>query len=287
MHLFFSLLFSCKTVSFTPIIADTTNMVLISSSQQNSPNQAITFLMGYPDTEPGPYGNHWKETAQPQHEVSLSPFYIDKTEVTVDDYVDMLNDLKDNSVALKRLLHPLMPITQDLENNLFSVQDGYEQHPMNYISWYESMVYCSHIGKRLPTEAEWEVTAKGDDIENPRAVPWEGGGWSCQKAVYYTNETLCEKRPTIVGSHPLGNTPQDVSDLGGNVSEWVYDWFDYYPAESQNNPIGPSEGSYKIVRGGGFRDSSDALRTTDRVAVNPKTRSEGIGFRCALSYNSQ
>ena len=156
--------------------------------------------------------------------------FISTKEVTVDEYVQMLNELKENTSALNRLLHPLMPIQHDLKSNTFSVQAGYSKHPMNYISWYESMVYCSHIGKRLPTEAEWEVAAKGDDIENPRSVPWEEGGWSCQKAVYYTNETLCENRPTIVGSHPQGNTPQDISDLGGNVSEWVYDWFDFYPA---------------------------------------------------------
>ena len=278
------LLFSCTSTSqFEPIIADTSNMVLIESSTESD---VITFLMGFPDKEPGPYGNHWKETAQPQHEVSLSPFYIDTTEVTVNAYVQMLNQLSENSQVGNRMTHPLMPIAYDESNNSFDVLDGYDQHPMNYVSWYEAMVYCSYIGKRLPTEAEWEVTAKGDDTENPRAVPWEEGGWSCQKAIYYTNETLCADRPTTVGTHPLGNTPLGISDLGGNVSEWVFDWFDYYSEEAQSNPIGPSSGIYKILRGGGFRDSSDALRTTDRVMANPLSRSEGVGFRCALSDSS-
>ena len=55
---------------------------------------------------------------------------------------------------------------------------------------------------------------------------------------------------------------------------------------AQTNPLGPSDGTYKNSRGGGFRDSSDALRTTDRVMANPLSRSEGVGFRCALSYSS-
>lgn len=281
--MYFLIFFSCSNNTYEPIVPDSNDMVLITSSSETA---EITFFMGFPDVEPGPYGNSWKETAQPQHKVTLSPFYIDKTEVTVNAYVDMLNQLHVSTTNIGSLIHPLMPIIYDESDETFTILDGYEQHPMNYVSWYEAAVFCAHVGKRLPTEAEWEVAAKGDDIENPRAVPWEGGGWSCQKAIYYTNETLCANRPTEVATHPLGDTPEGVSDLGGNVSEWVYDWFDYYPYMAQTNPLGPSDGTYKILRGGGFRDSSDALRTTDRVMANPLSRSEGVGFRCALSYSS-
>ena len=74
--------------------------------------------------------------------------------------------------------------------------------------------------------------------------------------------------------------------MAGNVSEWVFDWFEEYTEEAQLNPVGPDDGVYKILRGGGFRDSSDAIRTTDRVLANPKSRAEGIGFRCATSSDS-
>ena len=257
---------------------DTSNMVKIVSTD-------TTYRMGYPDVDPGPYNNHWKAYSKPQHDVTVSGFFLDKTEVTVQEYVDMLNALSDFPSTLERLIHPLMPIAYDAEAG-FTPLDDMADRPMNYISWYESMAYCAHVGKRLPTEAEWELTAKGADVENPRNVPWEGGGWSCHKAIYYTNETLCASRPEPVGTHPDGNTPEGISDMAGNVSEWVFDWFEEYSEEAQLNPIGPDDGVYKILRGGGFRDSSDAIRTTDRVLANPKSRAEGIGFRCATSSDS-
>ena len=272
------LLSACTAQEALNTAIDTTNMVEIASTD-------TTYLMGYPDIDPGPYGNHWKAYSKPQHEVTIAPFYLDQTEITVSEYAEMLNDLASHPSTLTKLLHPLMPIVYDADNGFKAFED-HSLRPMNYISWYEAMTYCSHIGKRLPTEAEWELAAKGSDVENPRNVPWEGGGWSCHKAIYYTNETLCSEHPVPVGTHPDGNTPDGISDMAGNVSEWVFDWFSEYTEEAQINPIGPDEGKYKILRGGGFRDSSDALRTTDRVLANPTSRSEGVGFRCALSSSS-
>lgn len=254
---------------------DTSNMVEII-------DEDTVFNMGYPDIDPGPYNNHWKASAKPQHAVKVLPFYIDRTEVTVGEYVEMLNQLIEYPSTLEKLVHPLMPITFDPENG-FAVLDDNAERPMHYVSWYEAMAYCATQQKRLPTEAEWEITAKGTDVENPRGVPWETPGWGCHKATYYTNETLCADRPEPVGTHPDGDTPDGISDMGGNVSEWVFDWYSDYDVDPLINPVGPDSGTYKILRGGGFRESSDALRVNDRVVANPKSRSEGIGFRCAVS----
>ena len=76
-HMYFLIFLSCSNNTYEPIAVDSSNMVLVSSS---SDAEKITFLMGFPDIEPGPYGNSWKETAQPQHEVTLSPFYIDTSQ---------------------------------------------------------------------------------------------------------------------------------------------------------------------------------------------------------------
>ena len=271
-------LFGCGEEHILSTQIDTSNMVEIATGD-------TTYRMGYPDLDPGPYNNHWKAYSKPQHDVTVSAFYLDKTEVTVEDYVEMLNDLVDYPSTVERLVNPLMPLEYEVEAG-FTIKEGYENKPMNYVSWYEAAAYCAHIGKRLPFEAEWELAAKGADIENPRNVPWDTPGWSCHKAVYYTNETLCAERPEPVGTHPDGDTPDGISDMAGNVSEWIFDWFAEYTEEAQTNPVGPDDGVYKILRGGGFRDSSDALRVNDRVLANPKSRSEGVGFRCAVSSSA-
>ena len=253
---------------------NTSNMVEIATED-------TTYRMGYPDVDPGPYNNHWKAYSQPQHDVTVSAFYLDKTEVTVEDYVEMLNDLVDYPSTLERLVNPLMPLSMMPKPD--SPPKKATKTPMNYVSWYEAAAYCAHIVNGCPKLVEWR---KGADVENPRNVPWDTPGWSCHKAIYYTNETLCAERPEPVGIHPDGDTPDGISDMAGNVSEWVFDWFAEYTEEAQTNPVGPDDGVYKILRGGGFRDSSDALRVNDRVLANPKSRSEGVGFRCAVSSSN-
>lgn len=245
------------------------------------------FRMGYPDNEPGPYGNHWKETAQPQHPVVLSDFYLDRTEVTIKQYAGFLNSLyDDHGLSMAPHHHPLQQVKWDA--SAFVPFDEMNERPINYVSWYDASAFCAWKGKRLPTEAEFEYAIKGSDIENPRAFPWVSGGASCQKAVYYTNQTLCEKQPDNVGSRsPEGDSPEGVSDLSGNVAEWVGDWSARYEDESQINPRGPDTGTYKVLRGGGFRETSDALRSTDRVEADPSSRSEGIGFRCAANQEEE
>jgi formylglycine-generating enzyme len=253
--------------------------------------EATSYEMGYPDgPATGPNGNglssHWKETAQPQHTVSLSSFEIDRTEVTVGQYAQFLTDLyAHHPQATPPHHHHLQPL--NFNNDVFQPISGYEQRPINYVSWYNAATYCDFYGKRLPTEAEWELVVKGDSTEDPRTYPWsrpdlQSGGANCQRAVYFTHRTLCEPDPNDVGSRsPEGDTPEGIADIAGNVSEWVYDWFDYYPEEEVTNPKGPATGTYKILRGGGFRDTPDALRATDRVIARPYSRSEGVGFRCA------
>ena len=145
---------------------------------------ASTFDMGYPDVNVGPYGNHWKETAQPQHEVSLSAFWLDITEVTVEDYADFLTAIEqDNPGSALVHHHALQPIAW--ENGNAIATSPTPKQAMNYVSFYDALTYCSWSGSSLPTEAMWERAAKGSDRENPRAFPWTEGGANCQKSVYY------------------------------------------------------------------------------------------------------
>ena len=174
-----------------------------------------------------------------------------------------------------------MPITFDPENGFAVLADNADR-PMHYVSWYEAMAYCAHQQKRLPTEAEWELTAKGTDIENPRGVPWETPGWGCHKATYYTNETLCADRPQPVGTHPDGDTPDGISDMGGNVSEWVFDWYSDYDVDPLINPVGPILAPTNIAWWWFPRFFGCSACQRSRGG-QPKSRSEGVGFRCAVS----
>ncbi|MAA80027.1 MAG: hypothetical protein CL916_12300 [Deltaproteobacteria bacterium] len=264
MILFLSCTSSVRAPSFE------TEMILFEQS---------TFDMGMPEFEIGPYGNSWKETAQPQHEVTLSKFAIDKTEVPIWQYVEFLNAIEqDNKYSSLAHIHELQSITWD--GNEYSIEPKRENHPMTYVSYYDALTFCSWRGSSLPTEAMWERTAKGGDREEPRAYPWEEAGVTCQKAAYYTHATLCTQYPLHVTSHEDGATPEGILNMGGNVSEWVWDWYARYEEEAAIDPRGPNTGEYKILRGGGFRDTRDAMRVTDRVMANPLSRSEGIGFRC-------
>lgn len=241
-----------------------------------------SFLMGYPDVTPGPYGNHWKVNQQPEHIVSVRSFYMDPTEVTVSDWSLFLNALYAVSpTSAASHYHPLQPLVFD---GRFEADDSFASSPIRYVNWYDAATYCAWAGKRLPTESEWERAAKGLG-ESGRAFPWlEVGGPSCLRAVYFTNKVLCEERPVDVGSRsPMGDTPEGLMDMAGNVAEWVTDWAGPYSEEALSDPTGPVEGRYKILRGGGFRETSDAMRTRDRVPADPLSRSEGVGFRCVTS----
>ena len=252
-----------------------------SSSDQMVRLEGGSFLMGYPDSTPGPYGNHWKANQQPEHPVTVSEVLMDRTEVTVEAWAEFLNDVYEISPSAASVhftrLQPLQFETQ------FVPMEGESQRPIRFVNWYDAVTYCAWAGKRLPTEAEWERAAKGlGDVG--RVFPWDAsGGPNCARAVYYTNLALCEASPVDVGSRsPDGDTPEGLSDMAGNVSEWGLDWSGTYPSDAQTDPRGPEMGRYKIVRGGGFRETSDALRTRDRVPADPFSRSEGVGFRCAM-----
>ena len=153
-------------------------------------------------------------------------------------------------------------------------------HPVTDVSWDDAVAYAEWTGCGLPTEAQWEKAARGP---NGYVYPW-GNGWDGSRCRNSAGEENAD------GTAPVDAYPQGVSGYGtyqqaGNVWEWCSDWYDedYYTyPEASRNPGGPSEGSFRVNRGGSWWNGNGAcFRGADRYRGVPSDRNDGLGFRLA------
>jgi formylglycine-generating enzyme required for sulfatase activity len=219
---------------------------------------------------------------RPVHTVYLDEYYIDQTEVTNSMYAICVNK------GICDAPRENISNAQNAGNNSFYYGNAkFDSYPVIYVSWNDAKAYCRSVGRRLPTEAEWEKAASWDDAKSEsRVYPW-GNSIDCSYANYYggENKTLCAGDTTPVGSYPNGNSFYGVLDMAGNVSEWVADRYDpaYYGNSPYTNPFGPASGDFIVVRGGSFLVGSDNnIRSSDRYKEPPDFASHQIGFRCAV-----
>ena len=212
------------------------------------------FTMGTNQSEGiGPNTPRFNNDARPEHKVTVGAFYIDKTEVT--------------NAAYKKFCDATeYPTPPGWKNNTFP--EGQNDFPVIRISWPEASAYAAWIGKRLPTEIEWEKAARGTDA---RLFPW-GNDWDENRVVSSRDGAL------KVGSKLEGASPYGALDMAGNVYEWTSNWYDAYP----DAPIKFAEygTTMKVIRGGGY-DYRSVAQTFFRSVAFPRTRSDWIGFRCA------
>jgi len=201
-----------------------------------------------------------KKDERPVHEVYLSGYFIDRTEVTNRAYLAFCEATGRKPPAYagdRRVNQAVQPVVG--------------------VSWYDAEAYCKWLGKRLPTEAEWEKAARGEEL---RRYPW-GEEFAPGLANAILGDGFRFSAP--VGSFPGGASPYGVLDMAGNVYEWCADWYGpkYYAKSPKENPRGPRKGKFKVLRGGSWEHPRFELRTAHRWRLPPDQYRPYVGFRCA------
>ncbi|HIF02498.1 MAG TPA: formylglycine-generating enzyme family protein, partial [Nitrospinaceae bacterium] len=185
--------------------------------------------------------------------IYLDDFYVDKFEVTQKEFKKIMN------------FNP----SEFRGGNL----------PVERVDWYQARDYCNKSGKRLPTEAEWEKSARsgseskyywGEEIDDSYAWHWDNSDRKTR--------IVGEKKPNKLGLY----------DTAGNVWEWTADWYDqnYYQNRSSKNPKSIFNGKHRVVRGGSFMDKAEGLRVTRRNWDLPSAKFKNFGFRCVKNKNN-
>jgi formylglycine-generating enzyme required for sulfatase activity len=219
------------------------------------------FLMGWG------YASYIRRVEErPQHTIYLDAFWIDQTEVTNAMYARCVED---------GTCDPPSSYTSNKRSSYYD-NASYSDYPVIYVRWDQALEYCEWSGRRLPTEAEWEKAARGED---GWVYPWGDLLPDCNLANYH----ICKRNTDEVGSYLSGASPYGALDMAGNVWEWVADWYDpgYYERSPSENPQGPPSGTERVQRGGSWTYYDDYIRTTVRTGWNPASSAFNIGFRCA------
>jgi len=223
--------------------------------------------------------------------VSLSSFFIDKYEVTVEKYMSCVHEYGCSLPSFDNGYCALYIDIWDWEYGILPAKFREKNKPMVCVSWEQAFDYCKWVGKQLPTEAQWEKAARGTD---GRIYPWGNEDISCEYAVVTLFNTKtgkyeygCGEYSTWdAGSIEAGVSPYGAYDLSGNVYEWVADWYDseYYENAPKKDPAGPETGKYKVIRGASWGgDGSDFdLSSSKRKWGSPFNPGDSVlGFRCA------
>jgi formylglycine-generating enzyme required for sulfatase activity len=242
--------------------------------------EAGTFVMGSPESEAGRYKDEG-----PQHKVTISrPFYMSTTEINQREWMEIM------------------------ENNPSQFRG--DDLPVEQVSWFDALEYCNRRselenlnpaytidkenntaacdwtanGYRLPTEAEWEYAARGGALG--KNYIYSGGNNANRVAWYAENSDAM--------THPVGMKQANelgLYDMSGNVWEWCWDYYDWYPAEAQIDPVGPETSLYRVLRGGGWSEPADGVRPATRGGNVPDVHGDGGttggGFRILRSAGDQ
>ncbi len=215
------------------------------------------FTMGSNDVKAAP-------NEKPAHDASAVAFWIDCTEVTVGAYRVCVAAGKCEPPA-----HAAVTCTFDL---------GDDALPVSCVHWADADTYCRAQSKRLPTEIEWELAARGG---GGFKYPWGNAASSCLSAATLlhdaTGRSCTGKRPAHVGAYPANVSPFGAVDMAGNVEEWTSDWY----VERLATGARPTSGASHVLRGGGWLSRPIDARTSARNWGSSVEAGPNVGFRCA------
>jgi formylglycine-generating enzyme required for sulfatase activity len=227
------------------------------------------FTMGSPPSEESSL-----DAERPQHQVTVSPFFIGKFTVTQTQWRAVAN-----WPAVERALNP--------EPSHFKGDD----RPVEGVSWFDAVEFCLRLSEktgrawRLPTEAEWEYACRAGTT-----TPFAFGETITHEIVNYYSEYPYAKAPAqkprcktvATGSLGVANA-FGLLDMHGNTREWCQDWFGAYSREPQTDPAGPANGNGRVLRGGAWHVNAYSCRSADRLGHPPHLTSDAIGFRVVLT----
>jgi formylglycine-generating enzyme required for sulfatase activity len=243
-------------------------------------------LAGY-GGNPGACSPSMGEDSSPPHNVTVDSFFLEVTEVSYEQFLTFLNALGPGAHRNGCGGFPCAQTRTESETSnisfdgvQYSVPPVINNLPATNMTWYGAVAYCQALGRRLPTEAEWERAARGD---TGFIYPW-GNVWDASRAST-SRPASGEPGKVPVTALPLGASPYGILNMAGNVAEWVQDWYDPFfyrsPAASAPNTIGPAAGTDKVVRGGSWDAVPFFARSVHRQNRVPNDATAWIGFRCA------
>ncbi len=240
------------------------------------------FQMGSDDSDADDYDE------QPVHTVYVDAFYMDVYEVTNAQYKEFVDT--NPGWQKDRIPSAYQDGNYLLHWNGNNYPNGKGEHPVVYVSWYGAMAYAQWVGKRLPTEAEWERAARGGLVG--QKYPW-GNSIDSTQANYGDN--VGETTP--VGIYPPNE--YGLYDVAGNVWEWCLDGYgsDFYEMSPRRNPIAGGDSvthiisnftnlkNARVLRGGSWLYDPTSLRVASRLGSTPTFTSSFFGFRCARALS--
>lgn len=215
----------------------------------------------------------------PRHQITLASFALDVHPITNEQFVRFLEVMGGEKDSNHNDIIRLRDSRIKRSAGKLSIESGYAKHPVVGVTWYGAVAYAKWVGKRLPTEAEWEIASRGglehvlyptgDDIEKTQAN-------------FFSSDTM-----TVMSYAP---NRYGLYDMAGNVYEWCQDWYgyNYYEVSIQepDNPPGPLQGVYRVLRGGCWKSLKEDLRCSRRHRNNPGAVNGTYGFRCATDVQS-